>query len=134
MSSQIAHDGDVAAPSHVAFCSPLDAAQIRFSRRVTWVCTWPALGDTRLQEARLRATGLPTGAWRGGGLLQGSTSLKALGRLRRRSWRVLRSRDKLPLVESQLTSPFPEAPLTRRPCSHPPPRGPCSQLTLQLAF
>lgn len=66
-----------AAPSHVAFCSPLDAAQVQFSRRATRVCTRPAPGDTHLQEARLRATGLLMGGW--GVLLQGSTPLQPLG-------------------------------------------------------
>lgn len=93
-----------AATSHMAFCSPLDAAQVWFSRRATGVCTRPALGDTHLQEA----TGLLMGAW--GVAASGLDTPAAPGELHPRLRRAVHSRDKLPSMESQLTSPFPEPP------------------------
>lgn len=108
--TQIARDGDILAPqaraatSHMAFRSPLDPAQVWFSRRATGVCTRPALGDTHLQEA----TGLLMGAW--GVAASGLDTPAAPGELQPRLRRAVHSRDKLPSLESQLTSPFPEPP------------------------
>ena len=115
-----------AATSHMAFCSPLDAAQVWFSRRATGVCTRPALGDTHLQEA----TRLLMGAW--GVVLQGSTPLQPLGSCNRGSGGLctLGTSSLQWSLSSQAPSLSPPPPDTM-PLLTLPPRGPCSQLALQ---